>query len=326
MNPLQYRRYDLNLLVVLSAIFEEGSITRASQTLNLTQPAVSHALARLRDVFQDPLFVRRGSAMVPTPLARQMSERIHGALQALSALTEDRGFDPARSRRVFTLGLPDVFESAVLPPLIALLDRDGAAIEIHSVPTDRANLAADLRRGTIDLAVDLPQPPGEEIVHQSVRQDPLLVVARHGHPAVRDGSLDLDAYLAHDHILVSTRRRGPGLADVELNRLGRHRRVRLRCQCYFAACRVVSRTDLLLTMPGRHAQEIGRAVPNQLVAFPLDIPPLDAVMYWHASLSDDPATLWLRERLAGILAGSSASGETRRALFQEMRHPFAEIV
>jgi DNA-binding transcriptional LysR family regulator len=303
MNPLHYRRYDLNLLVVLSAIFEEGSITRASQKLNLTQPAVSHALARLRDVFHDPLFVRRGSAMVPTPLARQMSERIRGALHALSALTEDHGFDPTRTRRVFKLGLRDVFESAVLPPLMAQLERDGSAIEIHSVRTDRADLEAELRRGAIDLAVDVPQSLGEEIVRQSVQQDPLLVVARHGHPAVHDGCLDLDGYMAHDHIIVSTRRQGPGLADFELNRLGRHRRIRLRCQHYFAACRVVSQTDLLLTMPGHYARVISLAVPNQLVAFPLDIPPLDAVMYWHASLTDDPATLWLRERLAGILAG-----------------------
>jgi len=303
MRRLHYRRYDLNLLVILNAILEEGSITRASETLNLTQPAVSHALARLRDVFKDPLFVRRGPTMVPTPLARQMAERIRGALDSLASLTEEAEFDPARERRVFRLALRDVFESAVLPPLMAQIEREGSPVEIHSVRTDRDDLEAELKRGAIDLAVDVPMSVGEEIMRQHVQQDPLVVVARPGHPAVEDGRMALPAYLGAEHILVSTRRKGPGLADYELNRQGMHRRIKLRCQHYFAAWRVVSETDLLLTMPGHYAQVLSLAIPNQRLAFPLAIAPLDAVMYWHASLGEDPATRWLRQRMVEVLSG-----------------------
>lgn len=298
---MHYRRYDLNLLVVLSAIFEEGSITRASEKLNLTQPAVSHALARLRDVFQDPLFVRRGSAMVPTPMARQIAERVRGALVSLSALTEPDAFDPTRHGRVFRLALRDVFESVVLPPLMDELERQGSPIVIHSVRTDRDDIEGELRRGAIDLAVDVPFLTEPEIVSERVAQDPLLVVARDGHPALA-GGLDLDTYMAQGHIQVSIRRSGPGLADPELNRLGLRRRIRLRCQHYFAACEVVRRTDLLLTMPGHYARVMAAVVPNRLLPFPLELPRLDAVMYWHGSMTDDPASRWLRGRLTEILA------------------------
>ena len=302
---MHYRRYDLNLLVVLAAIFEEGSITRASEKLNLTQPAVSHALARLRDVFADPLFVRRGAAMVPTPMARQIAERVRGALASLSALTEPTEFDPARHARVFRLALRDVFESVVLPPLLAELEACGSPIEIHSVRTDRGDIEGELRRGAIDLAVDVPFLTDPEIVHERVAQDPLLVVARDGHPALVDGRLDLDGYMAQGHILVSIRRAGPGLADAELTRLGLRRRVRLRCQHYFAACEVVRRTDLLLTMPGHYARVMAAVVPNRLVPFPVALPDLDAVMYWHASMTEDPASRWLRARLTEILAAAA---------------------
>lgn len=298
---MHYRRYDLNLLVVLSAIFEEGSITRASEKLNLTQPAVSHALARLRDVFRDPLFVRRGAAMVPTPMARDIAERVRGALASLSALTEPAEFDPVSQPRVFRLALRDVFESVVLPPLMAELEACGSPIEIHSVRSHRDDIEGELRRGAIDLAVDVPFLTEPEIVSRRVVQDPLMVVARDGHPALA-GGLDLDTYMAQGHILVSIRRAGPGLADAELNRLGLRRRIRLRCQHYFAACEVVRCTDLLLTMPGHYARVMAAVVPNRLAPFPVALPDLDAVMYWHASMTEDPASRWLRGRVGEILA------------------------
>ncbi|SEH30702.1 LysR family transcriptional regulator [Magnetospirillum fulvum] len=297
-----YRRYDLNLLVVLSAIFEEGNITRASQKLNLTQPAVSHALARLRDVFQDQLFVRQGAAMVPTPLARQIIAPVRTALQSLGSLTEERTFDPAADRRVFRLALRDVFESSVLPPLMEQLEKTGSLIAIHSVRTDRTEIETELRRGSIDLAMDIPFPVGDEINQLRVVRDPLTVVARRGHPQIAEGNLSLDSFLAQGHVMVSSRRKGPGIEDFELNRLGLRREIKLRCQHYFAACRVVSQTDLLLTMPGRYAQVANLAFDNLLLPLPLKIPDLDAVMYWHANMDDDPASQWLRGRLSAIFS------------------------
>lgn len=301
MNAMHYRRYDLNLLVVLCAIHDEGSITRAAAKLHLTQPAVSHALARLRDVFDDALFVRQGAQMVATPLARRVAGRVRGALQSLSALTEVGAFDPTRHPRVFRLGLRDVFESVVLPPLMAELQAQGSPIEIQSVRIDRGDIEAELKRGTIDVAVDVPCPVGPDIVCRHVLADPMLVVARPDHPALA-GGLDLDTYMALDHIQVSTRRSGQGLADTHLALRGLRRRVRLRCQHYFAACQVVAHTDMLLTMPGHYAQVVASVLPNRLHPFPLVMPDLDAVMYWHAGMDEDPALAWMRGRLGELFA------------------------
>jgi DNA-binding transcriptional LysR family regulator len=122
------------------------------------------------------------------------------------------------------------------------------------------------------------------------------VVARRGHPYVR-ASLDLDTYLAQEHILVSSRRRGLSAEDLELGRHNLRRRVRLRCQSYFAACRVVSETDLVLTMPRRYASLLNAQFGNRLLRFPLEAPAYDTYVYWHANADRDPASEWLRQEL-----------------------------
>jgi DNA-binding transcriptional LysR family regulator len=235
-------------------------------------------------------------------LARQIIAPVRTALQSLGSLTEERTFDPAADRRVFRLALRDVFESSVLPPLMEQLEKTGSLIAIHSVRTDRSEIETELRRGSIDLAMDIPFPVGDEINQLRVVRDPLTVVARRGHPRIAEGNLSLDSFLAQGHVMVSSRRKGPGIEDFELNRLGLRREIKLRCQHYFAACRVVSQTDLLLTMPGRYAQVANLAFDNLLLPLPLKIPDLDAVMYWHANMDDDPASQWLRGRLSAIFS------------------------
>jgi len=127
-----------------------------------------------------------------------------------------------------------------------------------------------------------------------------VVVARIGHPGVKRG-LDLETYLSHEHILVSSRRRGFAVEDYELSRHGLKRRIRLRCQHYFAACRVVSETDLILTMAERYARIVNRLFRNRVLPFPLDVPDYDAYLYWHANADGDPANRWLREQLVDAL-------------------------
>jgi len=137
---------------------------------------------------------------------------------------------------------------------------------------------------------------------QRLVADALCVVARAGHPQA-DAALDLDTYLRLDHVLTSSRRSGPAPEDAELSRHGLQRRVRLRCQHYFSACRVVSQTDLVLTMPESYARIASAQWACQLLPFPLPTPTLDAVLYWHAQLDADPANAWLRERLLRALDG-----------------------
>jgi DNA-binding transcriptional LysR family regulator len=298
-------RVDLNLLVVLDAIYTEGGITKAAHKLHLTQPAVSHALGRLRALFNDELFVREGRAMVPTPLARNLIEPVRRSLRGLEVMfNEMERFDPATTRKQFNLGLRDVLESTVLPPLVRAAVAEAPGVDIAAMQVERRDLESELSAGTLDAALDVLLPLSEDFHRQRVTADRMVVLARSGHPAVR-GHMDLDTYLAQDHVLVSSRRAGPGLEDVELSRLGLQRRVRLRCQHYFAACRVVSQTDLLLTMPEHYARTANLQFGNQVLAFPLQPPVLDVYLYWHANVDNEPANRWLRQHVVRVLADLS---------------------
>lgn len=294
---MHLHRIDLNLLVVLDAIFTEGGITKAGDKLHLTQPAISHALGRLRELFGDPLFVREGRKMVPTPLARSLMQPVRRALHSLEVtLNEVQQFDPATTQRHFNIAVRDVLEATVLPPLLKRVAIAAPSIDISAIRADRRTLESELAAGSLDAALDILLPLSEDVRHQRISVDRLVVVARKHHPATAK-TFDLAAYLRAHHVLVSSRRIGPGLEDAELNRQGFKRRIRLRCQHYFAACRVVSETDLLLTMPERYARIANRQYGNQILPFPMEMPSMDAYLYWHASVDKEPASRWLREQL-----------------------------
>ena len=299
-------RIDLNLFTVFEAIYTEGSITRASAKMNLTQPAISHALNRLRTVFDDPLFERQGHVMTPTPLARSIIGPVRQSLRGFEVtLSEAERFDPASSERSFALALRDVQEASLLPPLMAQIEHAAPFVSLHTLQVERRELEGELAAGTLDAAIDVLLPVSSQVRQSRLLGDKTVVLARQHHPLVRQG-LDLNTYLQLEHILVSSRRRGPGLEDMELSRHGLQRKIRQRCQHYFAACRVVSHTDLVLTMPQRLAQVVNQQFRNQLLPFPLETPPLDIYLYWHANVDKDPANLWLREQIrqvAGTMAG-----------------------
>lgn len=304
-------RVDLNLFVVFATIYAEGGLTRAARQLNLSQPALSHALARLREVFGDPLFVRQGSNMAPTPLARSLIGPVRQSLELLDvSVNQSRSFDPASARRTFTVGLRDVLEATVLPPLIGRLADAAPLIDLAAVRTDRRELESELASGALDLAVDVALALPDSVRRQPIGSDRLVVVARRGHPA---SPLTLARYLDASHILVSSRRKGPGVEDMELNRAGHQRHIGLRCQHYFAACRVVSGSDMLLTMPAQYAAIANRNLDNAIHAFPLDMPALDIYLYWHANAEHDAANRWLREQLAGCLPAGGGRAPAPRA-------------
>src|SRR6476469_9246200 len=255
------------MFVVLEANYREGNLTRAGRQLKLTQPAMSHALKRLRELLQDPLFIREGANMVPTPFSRNMINEVRQALQILEVnLYENRNFDPAHTRRNFQIGFWELMESTILPPLAKVLAL---------------------------AALDIPITISDNLRQQPLFSDRVVVMARKAHPAV-GRELDLDTYLRQDHVLVSSRRLGPSLVDAELNRSGRKRRIVLRCQHYFAACRVLGETDMLLTIPEHYAQMLNTGFDHRLYPFPLkSLQQLEIHMYWHESAENDPPNRWL---------------------------------
>jgi len=308
---------DLNLFVVLEAIYREGNLTRAGRQLKLTQPAMSHALKRLRELLKDPLFIREGANMVPTPFSRNMINDVRQALQILEVnLYEDRSFDPAHTRRSFQIGFWEIMEAMILPQLSRVMARAAPEISITTLRVKRREIETELASGSLDLVLDIPITMSDSIRQTPLFSDRVVVMARAGHPAI-SGELDLDTYLKQDHILVSSRRLGPSLVDAELNRKGRKRRIVLRCQHYFAACRVVSETDMLLTIPEHYAQLLNSRFNHRMYPFPLkSLQQLEIHMYWHESAENDPPNRWLREQIKKVVDESlSAMDES------ELRRP-----
>jgi DNA-binding transcriptional LysR family regulator len=294
-------RVDLNLLVVLDAIIAEAGVSRAAERLNLTQPAVSHALARLRELFDDPLFVRAGRNLAPTALTKSLVEPLRQSLQALGVLIEKGGsFDPARARAVFTVSMRDPMEVLILPKLMKRLAREAPEVDLRTVQARRRSIETGLADGTLDAAFDIALPLSERIHRQRISADRFVVAARKGHPRVRPG-FTLATYLAEKHVMVTSRRRGPGAEDIELGQHGQRRHVRLRCRNYLAAFRAVAESDLVLTMTARYASLLGAGSGVRVLAMPLKMPTLDLFLYWHDRAHDDPANRWLRLQLVEAL-------------------------
>jgi DNA-binding transcriptional LysR family regulator len=247
--------------------------------------------------------------MTPTPLARRLIEPVRQALRSLEVtLTKADSFDAATAVKRFTIGMRDVMESVALPRLMRGIAAAAPRIDLSVVRAERRELERELSAGTLDAALDVALPLPEDIHRQRLGQEWMTVVARRRHPRVR-ARLGLDAYLREEHILVSSRRRGLSAEDFELARHNLTRRVRLRCQSYFAACRSVGDTDLLLTMPRRYASLINAQFGNRLLPFPLEVPAYDTYLYWHANAAGDPANQWLRQQL--IAAWRSGGSLTR---------------
>jgi DNA-binding transcriptional LysR family regulator len=225
-------------------------------------------------------------------------------------------FDAASAQRTFTLAIGDPIDSLLLPALVEQVERSAPHIEIATGYSNRQRIENALREGSLDAAVDVLMPMPADIRHEPVFSDPMIVLARRGHPLVQ-GGIDLAAYLALEHIQVSSRRIGAGIADMALRRLGLDRRVRVRCQHYAAACRIVSRSDMLATMPLHFASIFNDSFQNQLLAPPFDVPPCEWFLYAEKGAANDGGRVWFRERVLDAIADMHAIDLSRdRKLFQ----------
>lgn len=294
---MQLNKVDLNLFLVFDVIYRERNLTKAAETLHITQPAVSNALSRLRNTFNDKLFVRQSGNMVPTPLAENIIERVRLSLVNLeSSLNDHDDFDPATSRRRFSFSMNDTSESYLLPLLMAYLQREAPGIYIESYAVQRRDLAREFAAGQLDFALDVPLVNEPQLTHQALTQDRFICVARRNHPEIQ-GTLTLEKYLSLPHIHISSRRKGQGYIDLHLNRLGLQRNILLRVQHSRAAPPIVAKTNMLLTIP----ESLARDQDNlQIFDLPFDLPKLDWHLYWPSNYSNDKAHRWMREAIFKI--------------------------
>ncbi|GGB68270.1 LysR family transcriptional regulator [Shewanella inventionis] len=291
-------KIDLNLFVVFDAIYCEGNITKAASVLNLSQPAVSHSLGKLRDHFDDALFIRQGNEMRPTPVAKNVIDDVREALHQLQVcLVQSRQFEPLTSRKSFSLSLHGSLEPYYLPILQESLSLESPAINLRSNKrVRRTELENKLASGDIDLAIDTLIPVSNNIMHTQLELDRLVVVARKNHPAINP-DLDLETYLKLGHVLVSSRSTGPSLEDFELSRIGLHRKIALRCQHALSACRVILNNDMLLTLPKTAAQMYANMLDIAIYPMPVELPELGVHLYWHVNVDKEPANKWLRNKM-----------------------------
>jgi DNA-binding transcriptional LysR family regulator len=288
---VRLEKVDLNLFVVFDAIYREHSVTKVAVLLNLTQPAVSNALSRLRHTFDDPLFIRTPNGMTPTPVADSVVGDVRTALALLDqSVSVNARFAPALSEQVFHLGMNDLAESLLLPLLHGAIKTTAPKIALTSFYVTREVATEDLKSGGIDLLIDSPVVNAKELSHLTLGKLPYVVAMRPNHP-LAEQTLTVEDYLAAEHIHVSSRRKGRGQMDVALHALGYRRGVAMRVQNYLVAARITAETDLLWTVPKVLAEQL----PVHTVELPFEVEPLVWNLYWSKSAENDPASQWMRQ-------------------------------
>ena len=291
---MNLNKVDLNLFIVFDAIYTEANLTRAGQIVGITQPAVSNALSRLRETFNDPLFVRTAQGMVPTPMAQNIIGPVRNALQLLRvSVQESRIFNPLQANKTFRISMTDLIEAVILPPLFQRLRRQAPAVQIESFLAKRRETTKELAAGRIDFAVDAPLNTDPQVRHVKLLEDRYVCAMRKGHPLAKD-KISLDDYLSLTHIHISSRRSGLGLVDLALGKMGIQRKIALRSQHYLMASQVMQQTDMAMTVPESFAHRHGL----HAVELPVnDVPAQETHLYWHESTDQDPANRWMREQL-----------------------------
>lgn len=289
-------KIDLNLFVVFDAIYSHQSLTRAAGVLHVTQPAVSSSLAKLRAVFDDPLFVRTPSGMTPTPLARQLIMTVRDALKNLdNCVTTRIAFAPAKSTRTFRIHATENAELLLLPKLLSQLATQAPACNLEVVFMDRREVPFELASGNIDLAIDAPLLSHPELISQPIFADDYACVMRKTHP-LSTGTLNLDAFINSRHVHVSSRLSGSGHIDLALRSIGQQRRIALRLQHYAALPALLNQSDFIAAIPSSIASHW--QLPSRTL--PFDSPKLELRLFRHKSVSHDPALLWLGELLTQV--------------------------
>jgi DNA-binding transcriptional LysR family regulator len=302
MQAVHLEALDLNLLVALRALLAERHVTRAAARVGLSQPAMSHALSRLRELLGDPLLVRTPNGMRPTPRAEAMTAPLERALEDIGRLIASPApFEPQRSTRKFRIAANDYMELVLFPRLLRRLWIEAPNIDVRIV-----NLAesvnTDLAEGRLDLAmgvVELSNDPPRGIRSEDLVSDGFVCVVREDHPVVKK-RLSLDDFVALPHALVAPRGEGGSVVDSALARLGKKRRVAVEIPHFLVAPHVVRETDLLLTLAARVAASLAPLLGLRRIPPPLELTTFTMVMQWHERQHVDPAHVWLRELIAMV--------------------------
>lgn len=293
-NPTDLSRIDLNLLTVFAALMRERHVSRAAQRLHVGQPAVSYALARLRAVTGDALFVRQGRAMEPTPRAVTMMDGLRPALEQIEAtLRSQSGFDGRLAKPVFRIGLTDDLQIFILPRLLRLLRSEVPNARLIAVTVSHRDAMRHLQDGRVDTVMAYLQdlPAGAKVRQVGATRYTVLRADSAEQP------LTLDDFCARPHALVTFAEDLRGFVDDALESLGRRRHVAASIPQFGSLAAVLTGTDLLATVPAYLANELCSQRCIRQEPLPFESPEYAVTMCWRAAADTDAAEMWLRDAL-----------------------------
>lgn len=289
------RNLDLNLLRALDALLDTRSVTRAAQRLALTQPAVSGMLARLREAFDDPLFIRVQRGILATPRAEALAEPLKATLREIEALLEPTAFDPALAERTISIAATDYAQRVVLLPLITALRTEAPGIRVAIRPVELPHLLPLMEQGQLDMALITPEMAPDQLRARRLFDEEYVCVLREGHPAAAF-PLDLDAFCALDHAIMShdgTQFRGA--TDFALDAIGRSRRVVASAPSFIFLVDLIKGSDICAQLPSRLVRNVEGLV---VLPPPLSVSGFTKLLVWHERTHHDSASIWFREKIA----------------------------
>lgn len=309
------RDLDLNLMVVFEALLRCENVSRAAEELDMSQSTVSHALKRLRALFEDALFVRARDRMAPTPKAVELSGAIFEIMRlARSALLPSPSFDPLTSQRVLTLALGDVGDMVILPPLMRHLRQHNPGGRVISLPTTSEESLELLESGSLDIYVGIMDPTSPEILCQKLYEDRIVFLASATSPL--EGEVGREEYMAMDHIALQSRssaKSGQFIADALLPE-NAGERVRIETPHIAAIPAIVEEDDnLVAAIPISLARYFRRIAEVKILTPSFPVPTIAISQYWHRRFDKDPFNVWHRQSLYRLLKGGVNFGDEVRA-------------
>lgn len=287
------KKIDLNLLIVLDALLDERNVTRAATRLGYTQPTVSGLLARLRDLFGDPLFVRTQRGLLPTPRAQALAVPLKQLLADSQRLVSRDLFIPATAEVTFTISSNDYMQHALLVPFVKVLRSEARQIRLAIAPPIIEGLGDALARGQIDLALTIPEFAMSDLPSRLLYRERYVVAVRAQHPLARRGAMTVERFCDYDHVLVSpTGGSFEGPTDQALARLKLRRWVRYSVPSFLLMPELLQTDDLVALVPSRLVREQSK----QLVVLkpPIEVPGFDVIAVWHPRVDRDMGHRWLR--------------------------------
>ncbi|MEM6383819.1 MAG: LysR family transcriptional regulator [Pseudomonadota bacterium] len=287
---------DLNLLVAFQAMLEERSVTRAANRIGLAQPSMSNALARLRALFDDELFVRTPQGMVPTRLALDAADHVKAAVAAAdSAFNVGEVFSPKTATGTFRILTHDLIEITVLPDLLRTVEKDAPNIHVGVRSLVGESFEEDLDFGRADIAVCAAAAVPKRFSYQVVFRESFVCLARLGHPIVRGNELNLETYLACKHATMSRQPEGKAIVDEALAGMGRSREISASVANFGSLPPLVIETDLIAVIPLRLAKKACHVMPLVMFELPFDLPSIEVKLIWNRSVDRSPMSVWFRD-------------------------------